>query len=81
MLEIEADDVQCSHAAAVGPVDPEHLFYLESRGIPPEQAQHMVVQGFLDVATERIHDERVRTYIQELIAQKLNQATHYEDGA
>ena len=75
VLEIEADDVQCSHAAAVGPVDPEHLFYLESRGIPPEQAKHMVVQGFLDVATERLKDERVRTYVQDLIAQKLNQAT------
>ncbi len=77
VLEIEADDVQCSHAAAVGPVDPEHLFYLESRGIPPQQAHHMVVQGFLDVATEHLTDERIRTYVQDLIAHNLDQATHH----
>ena len=77
VLEIEADDVQCSHAAAVGPVDPEHLFYLESRGIPPEQAHHMVVQGFLDVATEHLTDERIRGYVQDLIAENLDQATDH----
>ena len=36
-LEIETNDVRCSHASAVGPVDDEQRFYLESRGVPPER--------------------------------------------
>ena len=38
-LEIEANDVKCSHASTVGPIDDEQLYYLESRGIPPEEAE------------------------------------------
>ena len=34
-LEIENNDVHCSHASAVGPIDEEQRFYLESRGVPP----------------------------------------------
>lgn len=47
-LEIENNDVRCSHASAVGPIDPEHLYYLESRGLPPEVARRLVVLGFFD---------------------------------
>lgn len=72
VLEIEADDVQCSHAAAVGPVDPEHIFYLQSRGIPPEQAERMVVQGFLDVVAQRLPDEDLRQAVEALVDEKLN---------
>jgi len=48
ILEIENNDIlRCSHGATVGPVDPEHMFYLESRGIPHSVAQRMLVEGFL----------------------------------
>lgn len=47
-LEIENNDVRCSHASAVGPVDEEQRFYLESRGVPPEVAEQLIVLGFLD---------------------------------
>src|SRR5438874_5355439 len=47
-LEIENNDVRCSHASAVGPVDEEQRFYLESRGVRPEVAEQMIVLGFLD---------------------------------
>jgi Fe-S cluster assembly protein SufD len=47
-LEIENNDVRCSHASAVGPVDEEQRFYLESRGITPDVAEQLIVLGFLD---------------------------------
>lgn len=47
-LEIETNDVRCSHASTVGPIDPEHRFYLESRGIPTPIADRLVVLGFFD---------------------------------
>ena len=45
-LEIENNDVKCSHASAVGPVDADQRFYLESRGVPSEVAEALVVRGF-----------------------------------
>ena len=45
-LDIEESDVKCSHASAVGPVDPEQRFYLESKGIETEVAEKMIVSGF-----------------------------------
>ena len=47
-LEIETNDVRCSHASTVGPVDEDQLFYLESRGVPTTTAERLVVLGFLD---------------------------------
>ena len=47
-LEIENNDVKCSHASAVGPVDADQRFYLESRGVPPETAEQLIVLGFMD---------------------------------
>lgn len=46
-LEIDNDDVQCTHGATIGQLNPEEYFYLESRGIPPQQAQHMLFKGFV----------------------------------
>lgn len=46
-LQIDADDVHCSHGAAVGQLDADALFYLAARGIAPQQARQMLVQGFI----------------------------------
>jgi Fe-S cluster assembly protein SufD len=46
-LEIENNDVHCSHASTVGPIDEEQRFYLESRGVPPQVAERLIVEGFL----------------------------------
>jgi len=51
-LEIETNDVKCSHASTVGPVDEEQVFYLESRGVPTEVAQRLIVSGFFDEVLE-----------------------------
>jgi Fe-S cluster assembly protein SufD len=53
-LEIETDDVRCSHASAVGPVDEDQRYYLESRGVPPQVAERLIVLGFFDEVLGRI---------------------------
>ncbi len=53
-LEIEADDVRCSHGATVGQLDSEALFYLLSRGLSQEQAQRLIVLGFLGDVMARL---------------------------
>ncbi len=53
-LEIEADDVRCSHGATVGQLDSEMLFYLLSRGLSREQAERLVVLGFLGDVMARL---------------------------
>src|SRR5438067_8764111 len=53
-LEIETNDVHCSHASAVGPIDEEQLYYLESRGVPPEVAERLIVLGFFNEVLQRL---------------------------
>lgn len=53
-LEIEADDVRCSHGATVGQLEGEHLFYLMSRGLSRTQAERLVVLGFLAEVLSRL---------------------------
>jgi Fe-S cluster assembly protein SufD len=53
-LEIETDDVRCSHASAVGPIDADQLYYLESRGVPPEAAERLIVFGFFEDVISRL---------------------------
>ena len=59
-LEIEANDVRCTHGATVGQVDAQHLFYLMSRGLSRREAQHAIVRGFFEPVLERIGSETVR---------------------
>lgn len=59
-LEIYADDVKCAHGAATGEIDENHMFYLQARGIDPETARALLVEGFLADAVGEISDEAVR---------------------
>jgi Fe-S cluster assembly protein SufD len=59
-LEIYADDVKCAHGATTGELDPDHLFYLAARGIDPQAARLLLVQGFLADALENVDDDAVR---------------------
>lgn len=52
-LEIYADDVQCSHGATTGYLNPEELFYMRSRGIPEAEARQMQVEAFLAPILDR----------------------------
>lgn len=71
-LEIENNDVSCSHASAVGPVDDEQRFYLESRGVPPQVAERLVVAGFFDDVITRIPVDGVGGPLRARIAAKLD---------
>jgi Fe-S cluster assembly protein SufD len=53
-LEIEANDVRCSHASTVGPIDDDQRYYLESRGIRPEDAERLIVLGFFEDVFARL---------------------------
>ena len=55
-LEIENNDVHCSHASTVGPIDEDQRFYLESRGVPPEVAERLIVAGFFDEVLDQMPD-------------------------
>jgi Fe-S cluster assembly protein SufD len=66
-LEIFADDVKCSHGAAVGELDSEQLFYLRSRGIPDAEARSILVRAFLAESLEAITHEPVRTAMEHAV--------------
>jgi Fe-S cluster assembly protein SufD len=70
-LEIEANDVRCGHAASVGPVEEEQLFYLMSRGIPRDEAEKLIVFGFFNEVLERITLEEVRASASRAIEAEL----------
>jgi Fe-S cluster assembly protein SufD len=53
-LQIEANDVQCSHASAIGPIDEEQRYYLATRGIAPDEAERLIVFGFFEDVLARI---------------------------
>jgi len=59
-LEIFADDVKCAHGATVGELDRAALFYLESRGVTPDEAKGLLTRAFVADALDRIGEERVR---------------------
>jgi Fe-S cluster assembly protein SufD len=72
ILEILNNDIlRCSHGATVGPVDPEHLFYLESRGIPHPIAERMLVQGFLGEVLDRLPVAQVREAVEQELAARI----------
>ncbi len=70
-LEIEADDVRCTHASTIGHLDEEQIFYLMSRGIPRHEAIQLVVGGFFAPVMKRIPIAGVRDRISSRIMEKL----------
>jgi Fe-S cluster assembly protein SufD len=70
-LEIEANEVRCTHGATVSPVEEEHLFYLMSRGIDRMTAQKLVVFGFFGDVLDRIRVPEVREGLAKAIAVKV----------
>jgi Fe-S cluster assembly protein SufD len=70
-LEIAANDVRCTHGATVAQVEPEHIFYLQARGIPRAEAQKLVVEGFFRPVIDRIPVEEIQDFLQGAIARKV----------
>jgi Fe-S cluster assembly protein SufD len=70
-LEIEADDVRCTHAAAVAQVDRDQLFYLTSRGLDEADAKSLIIEGFLESLVERLAEGPVRDEISAALERRL----------
>jgi len=70
-LEILANDVRCTHAAAIAQIDPEQLFYLRSRGLTLEEAKRLVIEGFLEATVERFEPGFVREAIAGALERRL----------
>lgn len=71
-LEIYADDVKCAHGAAVGQIDPEELFYLETRGIGPELGRNLLTYGFAEEVIGKIKIESIRSQLDETVLRRLH---------
>jgi Fe-S cluster assembly protein SufD len=70
-LEIEADDVHCSHASTVGPIDDDQLYYLATRGVPPDEAERLIVLGFFDDVFERLPLPSLVTPLRRSVVEKI----------
>jgi Fe-S cluster assembly protein SufD len=72
-LEIEADDVRCTHAAAIAQIDREQLFYLRSHGLDEAHAKRLIVDGFLQALVERVQEGPLREEISQALDRRLAQ--------
>ena len=73
-LEIEDNDVRCSHASAVGPVSEDERFYLESRGVPPEVTERLITLGFLGEVIEQLPVPALAPFLSGALATKLTES-------
>jgi Fe-S cluster assembly protein SufD len=70
-LEIEANDVRCTHAAAIAQIDPAQVFYLMSHGIPRTTATRLVIEGFLAELVQRFEEGPVRERLADALQTRL----------
>jgi Fe-S cluster assembly protein SufD len=72
-LEIDADDVKAAHGATIGRIDPDHVFYLQTRAIPKLEAVRLLARGFAQDVVFRIRDANLRSRIHELVDARFDQ--------
>jgi Fe-S cluster assembly protein SufD len=72
-LEINADQVRCSHGATSAPVSSEELFYLKARGIPDSASRKLITTGFVEDVVAKLGNEVLVNQLDERIEQKLAQ--------
>lgn len=75
-LEIEANDVRCSHASTVGPVDDDQRYYLATRGIPPEEADRLIVMGFFEDVIGKLPVRSLVEPLREAVTRKIEHRGH-----
>ncbi|MCG8526367.1 MAG: Fe-S cluster assembly protein SufD [Opitutales bacterium] len=71
-LEIQANDVKCSHGATTGQLDPDELFYMMQRGIHKRTAQQLMVFGFFEEVIEKFDNEEIKNNVRELVQSKFH---------
>jgi Fe-S cluster assembly protein SufD len=70
-LEIQANDVRCTHGATTSRIDPEQEFYLRSRGLRREEAQELLIFGFFEEALNRLKSEEIHATLRQLLESHL----------
>lgn len=70
-LEILADDVKCAHGAAVGQIDEEELFYLQTRGLPPDVGRNLLTYGFAEEIVAKINFDSIKRQLNETVLNRL----------
>lgn len=83
-LDIEENDVKCAHASTVGPVDPEQRWYLESRGVSPEDAVQLMIEGFFSDVEHQLDDAVLGSFMRDAISRldaEMPRRTSPEGGA
>ncbi|MAS95952.1 MAG: Fe-S cluster assembly protein SufD [Verrucomicrobiales bacterium] len=70
-LEIDADQVKCSHGSTSGQISDEEIFYLQARGIPAEQARQMISLGFLNESISRLGGEELKEFLFRRVEKKF----------
>jgi len=71
-LEIQANDVKCSHGATTSQIEDEELFYMRARGIPLQKAQELIVYGFFEEVLERIDNDQLADLARQIIQTKFS---------
>ena len=71
-LDILENDVRCSHASTVGPIDEDQRYYIESRGVAPEIAEGLIVRGFFDAILDRSPVPEVVPFLQREVHERLD---------
>jgi Fe-S cluster assembly protein SufD len=79
-LEIDANDVRCTHGATVGQLDRDALFYLRTRGIPEQQARNLLVYAFAADLLDRITVEPLKQHFERLLLRTLGQDPEAEEA-
>ena len=74
-LDIKTNDVRCSHASTVGPIDADQRFYLESRGVPPTVADRLIVLGFFDEVLDQLPAAELVPELRAQVLAKLDRRT------
>jgi Fe-S cluster assembly protein SufD len=72
-LEIEADDVRCTHAAAIAQIDAEQLHYLRSHGLGEAEAKRLIIEGFLEALVERLDQGPIRAAVSVALERRLGE--------
>lgn len=80
MLEIQADDVRCTHGSTFATYDQEQSFYLRSRGLPEAEARRLILTGFFCEVTERLEGEAVREWLDELMTERMEKTLKRNGG-
>lgn len=70
-LEIDANDVQCTHGATNGTLDPEQLFYLRQRGIPESEARALLIRGFFEEVLGKLESDALADVLRESLSEKF----------